>query len=110
VAWKHPQSRIISKLPLFTGEDSKLTLFRMTRESEIFGQSKIVKNYLREIGSEMNKIDNVRVQNQPKVLKMNDCRSMLPFFPSARTLAIHSRRVVDLCVLLCACLFPVLLV
>ena len=51
----------------------------MTRESEIFDQSKIAKNHFREIGSEMKKIDNARVQNQPKVLKMNDCRSMLPF-------------------------------
>ena len=60
--------RIISKLPLFTGEDSKVTLFRVTRESEIFGQSKIVKNYLREIGSEMNKIDNARVHGLKKVV------------------------------------------
>ena len=33
----------------------------MTRESESFDQSKITKNYLRETGSEINKIDNVRV-------------------------------------------------
>ena len=59
---------MIPKLPLLTGEDPKLTLFLMTRESEIFGQSKIVKNYLREIGSEMNKIDNVRVHGLKKVV------------------------------------------
>jgi hypothetical protein len=33
----------------------------VTLESESFDQSKITKNYLRETGSEMNKIDNVRV-------------------------------------------------